>query len=298
MKLIASILPQPNQVFAKTPISDLPLVTITSVGTSKMIFVDLIVQINLISSRNANFIHESRSNDCSLEMKTDLFCHDELQLVLNTDGAPVFKSNKLSVWPLWVQLYNLPQFLRASYANIFLLGLWHGKSKPDFHYVLRSVSSELENLSKGTSNNHLGPVSFRFRSIVCDAPARAYVLCMKQHMGYESCSHCFIKGLHEKRRMLFKVTKAIFARKNEHFIRCGELAKEQKVVMHGIKSKTPLNKFFCLPWYCTIDPTNQVFLGTGKVLSKFLVSLTKGRLLADLEKQIFSCMVPFDRTHA
>ena len=224
--MIASILPQPNEVFAKIPISDLPLVTITSVGTSKMIFVDLIAQINRISCRNANFIHESWSNDCSWEMQTDLFCHGELQLVLNTDGAPVFKSNKLSVWPLWVQLYNLPPLLRASYANICLLGLWHGESKPDFNYVLRSVSSELENLSKATSNNHLGPLRFRFRSIVCDAPARAYVLCMKQHMGYESCSHCLIKGLHENRRMLFKVTKAFFARENEHFVRFGELAEE------------------------------------------------------------------------
>ena len=208
-----------------------------------MIFVDLIAQTNHISSRNANFIHESWSNDCSWEMQTDLFCHGELQLILNTDGAPVFKSNKLSVWHLWVQLYNLPPLLRASYANICLLGLWHGESKPDLNYVLRSVSSELEILSKGTSNNHLRPVSFRFRSIVCDAPARAYVLCMKQHMGYESCSHCFIKGVHENRRMLFKLTKAFFARKNQHLIRCAELAEEQKGVMHGIKSKTPLNIF-------------------------------------------------------
>ena len=182
LKLIASILPQPNQVFAKIPISDLPLVTITSVGTSKMIFVDLIAQINRISCRNANFIHESWSNDCSWEMQTDLFCHGELQLVLNTDGAPVFKSNKLSVWPLWVQLYNLPPLLRASYANICLLGLWHGESKPDLNYVLRSVSSELENFVKRNVKQSFRSSSFSISKYSLRCPRQG--LCFVHEAAY------------------------------------------------------------------------------------------------------------------
>ena len=262
-----------------------------------MLFVDLISQINRIACRNEFLINQSWSNVCSWETKSDLFCKGELQLVFNTDGAPVFKSNKLSVWPLWVQIYNLPPVLRSSYANICLMGLWYGESKPDFNKLLLSVSAEFENISKGAFLKKLGFVKFRFRSIVCDAPATAYVLCMKQHMGYESCAYCFIKGFHQNRRMLFKVSKAFFLREHEYFVRCGELAEQQKSIVHGIKSQTPLNKFFNFPWDCPIDPMHQVFLGTGKVLSKFLISLAKGNSLTELQKRVLSCMVPFDIQH-
>ena len=94
--------------------------------------------------------------------------------------------------------------------------------------------------------------------------------------------------------MLFKVSKAFFLREHEYFVRCGELAEQQKSIVHGIKSQTPLNKFFNFPWDCPIDPMHQVFLGTGKVLSKFLISLAKNNSLTELQKRVLSCMVPFD----
>ena len=90
------------------------------------------------------------------ETKSDSFCKGELQLVINTDGAPVSKSNKLSVWPLWVQIYNLSPVLRSSYANICLMGLWYGESKPDFNKLLLSVSAEFENISRGAFLKKIG----------------------------------------------------------------------------------------------------------------------------------------------
>ena len=91
-------------------------------------------------------------------------------------------------------------------------------------------------------------------------PATAYVLCMKQHMGYSSCPHCFIKGFHKNNRMLFKVSKTFVLRENDSFKRCGDLADKTKTVVNGVKSYTPLNKFLSLPWDCPIDPMHQVFL--------------------------------------
>ena len=193
LKFFASVLPYPNKIFADIPATNLPLVTSTSFGSSKLLMIDLIPQLNRIVKKNISYIQQSWSNLCNWETPTDAFCKSELQLVFNTDGAPIFKSSKLSVWPTWVQIFNLPPVLRSSYSNICLLALWYGESKPDFDDMLQRVCLELESFSNGVLFESIGRVFLRYRSIVCDAPARAYVLCMKQHMGYDSCAHCFIK---------------------------------------------------------------------------------------------------------
>ena len=137
----------------------------------------------------------------------------------------------------------------------------------------------------------------RYRSIVCDAPARAYVLCMKQHMGYDSCAHCFIKGFHKNNRLLFKVSKPFILREKNTFQACGELAEKRRIAVNGVKLITPLSKFFNLPWDCVIDPMHQVCLGTAKILSKFLISLAKGGTLKELENLVSNCKNPFDILH-
>ena len=106
------------------------------------------------------------------------------------DGAPVFKSSKFSVWPVWVQLYNLPPKLRGAFSNFCLLAMWHGKTKPDFKIMLPRFVFELESLFDARLQvNGLGEIKFCVRSIVADIPATAYVLCMNQFNGYFSCPH-------------------------------------------------------------------------------------------------------------
>ena len=114
--------------------------------------------------------------------------------------------------------------------------------------MLSCIFLELNNVcNTQVENRGLGFVKFKVRSIVCDMPATAYVLCMKQHIGYNSCPHCFIKGYHKNRRVLFKINKAFILRERDTFEKCGKLADELKENVLGIKSSTPLNKFLSLP---------------------------------------------------
>ena len=53
-------------------------------------------------------------------------------LVLNTDGVKTIKSKNNSLWPIWCAVANLPPFLRSSFNNILLRGLWFGTEKPDW----------------------------------------------------------------------------------------------------------------------------------------------------------------------
>ena len=90
--------------------------------------------------------------------------------------------------------------------------------------MLQRVCLELEIFSNGVLFESIGRVSSRYRSIVCDAPARAYLLCVKQHMGYDNSAHCFIKIFQKTNRLLFKVSKPIILREKKNtFQACGEL---------------------------------------------------------------------------
>ena len=40
-------------------------------------------------------------------------------------------------------------------------------------------------------------------AFICDAPARAYLKCVKGHTGYYGCERCTVKGVHENRRVTF-----------------------------------------------------------------------------------------------
>ena len=99
---------------------------------------DIGTQMEKILAKNAAKIVMSWSQNCSWATRWDQIKINEVQIVLNVDGAPVFKSSKLSVWPIWVQMFNLQPKLRSAFSNLMLLGLWHGKSKPDFknHFLL------------------------------------------------------------------------------------------------------------------------------------------------------------------
>ena len=114
-------------------------------------------------------------------------------------------------------------------------------------------------------------------------------------MGYDSCAHCFKKkSFHKNNRSLFKVSKPFILREKNKFQACGELAEKRRIAVNGVKSITPLSKFFNLPWDCVIDPMHQICLGTANVLSKFLISLAKGGTLKEQENLVSNCKIPFD----
>ena len=190
LKLFAKSLPVLNNVFSKLAIPFLSTNSTERFESAKFCSVDIKTKLELILSKNVAYINSSWSTEYSWNNSWNFCSAPEIQLVLNIDGAPLFKSSKISVWPVWVQIFDSPPKLRGSFANVSLLGLWHGKSKPAFSKMLPLILFELESLNEAKmSLNDLGALKFRIRSIVADMPAKACVLCMIQFNGYSSCPH-------------------------------------------------------------------------------------------------------------
>ncbi len=122
-----------------------------------------------------------------------LDCHDTIELSLNIDGLPLFRSSGYSLWPILCCASSIRP------RTVFVIALYGGTSKPENLDFLSETVEELnELLNEGLSVNgkHL---SCTVKLCVCDAPARAMVKCVKQFSGYFGCDKCIQKGEYEGR---------------------------------------------------------------------------------------------------
>ncbi|XP_051787729.1 uncharacterized protein si:dkey-242h9.3 [Erpetoichthys calabaricus] len=147
-------------------------------------------------------------------------------LQLNFDGLPIFKSSSLQFWPVLGIVKN--------YIKIpVLIALFCGCSKPNsLSEYLSALVNELKTIGKGFPVK--GKTFFiTLSSVVCDAPARAFIKGIKSHTGYHSCDKCVQKGVYVNHRMTFPETTAS--------LRTGESFKTLDDDAHHVES-SPLSE--------------------------------------------------------
>lgn len=125
----------------------------------------------------------------SLQMKWT-----DLTLTFNTDGAPVFKSSKASVWPIQLMNNELP--IPHRFHNIIVAGLWFAKEHPPMHIFLKSFTDEFNKIGEIVWTCPGQILRSRVYILCCcvDSPARAALLNMKQFNGYYGCPWCLQRG--------------------------------------------------------------------------------------------------------
>ena len=122
-----------------------------------------------------------------------------ISLTWNTDGIPVFKSSKYSIWPLYFAINELAPQKRWCSDNVMLAGLWFGPDKPNVLTFLKPFTESMSKLHKGIELYSPDiKASFVCRGMLlcgtCDLPAKAMVYNMNQFNGYYGCSHCLQSG--------------------------------------------------------------------------------------------------------
>ena len=112
-----------------------------------------------------------------------------IMLQLNIDGLQLFRSSGYQFWPILGSVVN------AVHIHVFEIGLYGGCQKPaDVNEFLRDLVLEVQQLQ--CDGIVLGGVNYSIsiHSIVCDAPARSYIKCIKPHNSYSSCERCTEEG--------------------------------------------------------------------------------------------------------
>lgn len=123
---------------------------------------------------------------------------DNLSFTFNTDGAPVFKSSNVSIWPLFLIINELPYEARMRQENMLLAGLWFGKQKPFMGTYLYPFYNSFKKLSEGIQCCSPDRGTVTSRSILlcgtADLPARSLICNGVQFNGAFSCWKCQQRG--------------------------------------------------------------------------------------------------------
>lgn len=121
-----------------------------------------------------------------------------LSLMLNTDGANKFKSNKKSIWPIQIIQNFLPPEIRFNRENIIVAGLWYGAKKPDCLAYFLPLIKELKSFKTNELTVNIGDDSYKFLPLVThgivDLPAKSMLQQISLYSGYQACTYCHHTG--------------------------------------------------------------------------------------------------------
>lgn len=118
------------------------------------------------------------------------------ELAINIDGLPLSKSSTSSLWPILVSV--------IPYNEVFIIGAYHGNTKPiDANDFLKEFVCEVKDLIKSPIIIQSKSINVSIKYFVCDAPAKSFILNIKGHNGYSSCTKCTTEGEYIKNRICF-----------------------------------------------------------------------------------------------
>lgn len=115
-------------------------------------------------------------------------CTDmNIDLFINIDGATVGKSSGKSMWPILCS--------DTLSKQVYVIGIYFGEGKPDNSntFLEMFVNEATQLIDNGIQFNH-NLYNIKIKGLICDAPAKAYVLQVKYHTGFDSCTKCVIEG--------------------------------------------------------------------------------------------------------
>uniref|UniRef100_L7LXZ4 Putative tick transposon n=1 Tax=Rhipicephalus pulchellus TaxID=72859 RepID=L7LXZ4_RHIPC len=116
-----------------------------------------------------------------------------LSLIVNIDGLPISKSSRRQFWPILVMVKE------SRLRFPFIVALYEGEHKPqDLGSYLKDFVEEMSMLMEQGLTHNGKVFCVRLHALVCDAPARAYIKCIKGHMGYFGCEKCNQKGTYSE----------------------------------------------------------------------------------------------------
>ena len=185
-----------------------------------------------------------------------------IELQINIDGLPLFKSSQLQVWPILCCMCN-----SSTTKDPFVVGIFSGNGKPgNLEEFLRKFVDEVILLLENGICYCDRIYDVVLNCFVCDAPARAFIKNIKGHSGYYGCEKCIQEGEYHK-KMTFPLTNALL-RSDESFARM-----EQEEHHKGPSPLTALSMGMVSKF--PLDYMHLVCLG---VVKRFLTAWLRGPL--------------------
>ena len=189
----------------------------------------------------------------------------DVELKVNVDGLPLYKSSKTCVWPILVQFVS-PD---CSYLKPLPVAVKCGKGKPNLEEILQKLANEVKSLIDFPRLVSGVLVSIKKIFFICDAPARAQIMSTKYHSGFNACHICKIRGEYIDGSVSFPYIQNVEYRSDETY----REGKENNQV-----SLSPLLKIANFVSAFPTEYMHSVLLGCVKRLLQYFI---KGKKIKD-----------------
>ncbi|KYN27421.1 hypothetical protein ALC57_03193 [Trachymyrmex cornetzi] len=110
--------------------------------------------------------------------------NEEILLAANIDGLPISKNTNSSFWPILCSVKSVDKIKN----KVFMVALYHGNVKPNANEFLTDFVNECITLLENGIYINSKKCHFKLSMLICDTPAKAYILAIKGHSGYFSCT--------------------------------------------------------------------------------------------------------------
>ena len=247
--------------------------------------------------------------DAKMLSSNDFFhSSSNLALSLFTDGVPIFKSSKVSVWPVYYIILNLPPSVRSKAKNIILSGMWVGPTKPPMEHLFHPLTEKMQDLTttgiKIISPNGVITVRAKIVLGIFDLPAKATVLNCKQYNGKYGCSICLHPGKRVSGRMVYPPRKCKL-RTHSSIESLAHRATTCGRAIKGIKGISPLRDCLDLVDSIPIDYMHAVLEGVlGRLMSLWFDSKNhrkpyyQGQFLNEIDSTLLLQLPPDEFSRA
>jgi hypothetical protein len=169
----------------------------------EIVHLDAESQLNSIVRQNFAFLnkpeHYPYADVCNGEYyRNRTIKENQLTLIVHCDGAPLVRSSKQSIWPLFASLVELPPPIREHQRNIVLLALWASKRKPEPNIFLNETINDFQRLMADGLTLFMHGTEYKVhlstQYFISDLPAKALFLRTINFNGYSACTTCTMKG--------------------------------------------------------------------------------------------------------
>lgn len=149
----------------------------------------------IVNITNGAYIHLGIENMLLPILKiynANLYIHNHiLKIGINIDGLPISKSSKSQLWPILISVLNFKELI----DNVFPIGIYHGEKKPNSieEFMNPFVLDLLSVMNSGLDVNG-SVMKLEINNIICDAPAKSFLLNVKSHNAYFGCTSCTEEG--------------------------------------------------------------------------------------------------------
>lgn len=217
--------------------------------------------------------------------------------IFNTDGAPRFESSQNSIWPIQIQINELPPQSRLN--NTITCGIWFGKNKPNMITFLDIFVKEMNAINKNgiecIVNGEKRKLKLYMLVSCVDAVARAPMQGLVQFNGYNSCSWCLHRGEWYDGCVRFPILNYRPAdRQVSSTVKYGKQAIKERTTIMGVKYVTPL---IDLPCFNIIDGFVPDYLhcylaGVVKQITECILKLLKKNDIEKINYSLLKIQVP------